>query len=228
MRRLWIVAALPAVLISVCLAQETAKTPEPRDLLASRNLADWDFFLDDPGLKKEDVWSFNREGNLVCKGEPIGYLCTKDEFQNFKLTVQWRWPQGVEPTNSGVLMRITGTPRALPSCIEAQLHHGDAGDIWAFHGTKVEGFDKTRLKNNPNHPLGGKMAGIRKLLDAENPPGEWNTYEILFQGGTLVISLNGKIVNWTKDAADRPGRIGLQSEGGLVEFRNVIVTPLPR
>jgi len=42
----------------------------------------------------------------------------------------------------------------------------------------------------------------------------------------IVITLNGKIVNWTNQAATTPGRIGLQSEGGPIKFRNFIVTEL--
>jgi len=38
--------------------------------------------------------------------------------------------------------------------------------------------------------------------------------------------LNGKKVNEATDVDVRPGRIGLQSEGGVIEFRTVTLTPL--
>ena len=76
-------------------------------------LEGWDYFLVDPDVKMEDVWSV-KDGLLVCKGEPMGYCCTKKEFENFKLIVEWRWAPGKKPGNSGVLLRITGKPMALP------------------------------------------------------------------------------------------------------------------
>ena len=198
------------------------------DLLASKNLDDWDFFLND-GAKKEDIWSFTEEGTLYCKGVPMGYLCTKKDYRDFKLTVQWRWPEGVEPTNSGILMRINGQPKALPRCVEAQLAFGNAGDIWTFHNMELEGYDKARFTHNtPGRVLTGEARGVKKLVNAERPAGRWNTYEILCQDETLVISVNGTIVNWTKDLEDVAGKIAFQSEGGPIEFRNAVLTPLNR
>ena len=60
------------------------------DLLAGDSLDGWNVFLVDSKIKKEDVWSV-KDGVLVCKGEPLGYLYTKQPFKNFKLTLQWRW-----------------------------------------------------------------------------------------------------------------------------------------
>ena len=209
--------------------QGPVKTDATIDLLASKNLGDWDFFLLD-GVKKEDVFSFTEEGILKCTGKPFGYLCTKEKYRDFKLSVQWRWPDGVEPTNSGVFLRMNGDSKGfLPRGFEAQLAHGSAGDLWAFYGMGLEGFDKARFTHNPNagEPT-GEIRGIKKLVDAERPAGSWNTYEILCQGGTIVISVNGTIVNWTQDAEDIAGAVGLQSEGGPIEFRLMSLTPLPR
>jgi len=198
------------------------------DLFASKNLADWDFFLDD-GVKKEDVFSFTDTGTLYCTGVPMGYLCTKEKYRDFKLTVQWRWPAGVEPTNSGVFLRLTGDPKSLPRAVEAQLAHGNAGDLWAFHGMGLTGFDKARYTfNTPGGALTGETRGTKKLVAAERPAGNWNTFDILCQGGTIVVSVNGTIVNWTKDVEDIAGAVGLQSEGGPIEFRNFFLTPLQR
>jgi hypothetical protein len=43
----------------------------------------------------------------------------------------------------------------------------------------------------------------------------------------IVVVVNGKIVNWVTDAEQTPGKIGFQSEGGPIEFRNAILTLLP-
>ena len=214
---------------SIPAPQGPVKSDAAIDLLASKSLNDWNYFLVD-GVKKEDVFSFTDEGNLYCKGKPFGYLCTKEKYRDFKLTVQWRWPEGVEPTNSGVFLRINEESKGfLPRCIESQLAHKNAGDLWAFHGMGLAGFDKARFTHNaPGNDVTGEARGISKLVDAERAPGRWNTYEILCQGGTIVVSVNGTIVNWTQDVEDVAGAVGLQSEGGPIEFRNMWLTPLPR
>jgi hypothetical protein len=199
------------------------------NLFASKNLADWDFVLVD-GAKKEDVFSFTDDGILKCAGKPFGYLCTKEKYRDFKLTVQWRWPEGVEPTNSGVFLRMNGETKGfLPRGVEAQLAHKSAGDLWAFFGMGLAAHDKARFTHNtPGRDITGESRGIKKLVDAERPAGRWNTYEILCQGDSIVISVNGTIVNWTREVEDVEGPVGLQSEGGPIEFRNFFITPLPR
>ena len=108
-------------------------------LFNGRDLDGWGHVLVGDDVKKEDVWSV-RDGVLVCKGQPNGYLFTKESYQDFALTFEWRWPEGKEPGNSGVLLRIAGEPTGfMPKCVEAQLKNGSAGDIWAFFGAKVKG-----------------------------------------------------------------------------------------
>ncbi len=116
---LFVAAALAS--LEMASADQGGKTV---DLLAGDSLDGWDVFLADTKVKKEDVWSV-KDGVLVCKGEPLGYLYTKQQFKNFKLTLQWRWAPGKEPGNSGVLLRITGKAISfLPKCAEAQLKSG--------------------------------------------------------------------------------------------------------
>jgi hypothetical protein len=214
---------------NIPIPQGPVKSDATVDLFASKNLSDWNYFLVD-GVKKEEVFSFTDEGVLKCTVQPFGYLCTKEKYRDFKLTVQWRWPEGVEPTNSGVFLRMNGDSKGfLPRGVEAQLAHKSAGDLWAFHGMGLAGFDKARFTHNaPGNDVTGETRGTKKLVDAERDPGRWNTYEILCQGGTIVVSVNGTIVNWTQDVEDVEGPVGLQSEGGPIEFRNMWLTPLSR
>ena len=106
-----------------------------------------------------------------------------------------------------------------------QLQNGNAGDIWAFHGRTITG-SANRLVT-VDHQVIGKFMGVRKLLAAENAPGQWNTMEILCTDSLIVVTVNGKIVNWTSGAEAIAGSIGFQSEGGPVEFRNAVLTVLP-
>lgn len=193
------------------------------DLFDGKSLNGWEYFLVDQDLKMEDVWSVE-DGLLVCKGEPMGYLATHEEFTNFKLVVEWRWAPGKEAGNSGVLMRITGNPQALPKCTEAQLKHGSAGDIYGFHGFKVSGDPDRYIENEKE--LTGKLTGVSKIKDNEKAPGEWNQYEIYMLKGNLTLYVNGEKVNEANGLDIHPGKIGFQSEGGEIHFRTISIIPL--
>jgi len=201
-----------------------AETSAPAiELFDGRSLRGWEAYLVDPGAKMTDVWSV-RDGLLVCKGEPMGYLATKKCFTNFRLIVEWRWAPGTEPGNSGVLMRITGKPQALPRCVEAQLKAGSAGDIYGFHGFPVKG-DPARAVALEGE-LFGKLAGVTKIKGAEKPPGEWNRYVITLCGEKLTLVINGQKVNEATGLEVVAGKIALQSEGGEIHFRKVQLIPL--
>jgi hypothetical protein len=199
------------------------KGPQSISLFNAKCLSGWEYFLVDPDKKMEDVWSV-QDGILVCKGEPLGYLCTKKEFENFKLIVEWRWAPDKEPGNSGVLLRITGKPMALPKCVEAQLKSGSAGDIWAFQGFQVKG-DAERFQERDNETI-GKFMGVGKIKANEKTPGEWNKYEITLDGDKLTLLVNGEKVNEAHGCDVTAGKIGLQSEGGEIHFRTVELVPL--
>ena len=76
------------------------------------------------------------------------------------------------------------------------------------------------------HELAGDIAGVKKMLDAEKPPGEWNRVEILAQGPRYQVWINGKLVNDVDGVEVTSGTIGVQSEGGVIQFRRVTLTPL--
>jgi len=197
-------------------------------LFEKKNLADWDFHIVGEGIKVEDVFAFADDGRLLCKGLPFGYLATKESYKNFKFALEWRWPEGSQPTNSGIFLKITEQPPLpafLPKSVEVQLQHRNAGDLWAFYGRTIT-EPGNRLRNAQNDAIGSFM-GTQKLLMAEKDPGQWNTMEILCVESLIVVTVNGKIVNWTTGAEAIEGRVGFQSEGGPIEFRNAVLTALP-
>ncbi len=194
-------------------------------LFNGRSLHGWEHFLVKPDLKMADVWSV-RDGILVCKGEPMGYLYTREKFKDFRLVVEYRWAPGGKPGNSGILLRIAGEPRALPKCAEVQLRHGKAGDVYGFHGFNVAG-DEARAVSAEGE-VTGKLTGVSKIKGAEKAPGEWNTFEITLQGGDLTAVLNGEKVNQARGLDTVAGPIGLQSEGGEIQFRTVRLAPVPK
>jgi hypothetical protein len=208
-------------------AQGTPPANQTRALFNGRDLAGWTYFLVDPQKKLEDVWSV-RDGVLVCKGEPLGYLRTLDEYTSYRLVVEWRWNAeaaaklGKTP-NSGVFLRMGGEPRSLPRGYEAQLMSGHAGDLYGFWGRKLTG-DATRLRSKTADPMVGDMVGVMAASANEQPLGEWNRYEVVLEGTSVVILVNGTQVNEATGLDVVPGWIGLQSEGGEIHFRKVEIS----
>jgi len=197
---------------------------KPIELFNGECLGGWGCFLVEEGAKLEDVWSV-KDGLLVCKGEPMGYLATEKCYENYRLIVEWRWAPGKEAGNSGVLMRITGDEMMLPNCVEAQLKSGDAGAMYGFQGFKIDG-DADRKFEKKGHELGGDLTGVGKVEGAEKEPGEWNRYDITVNGDKIVLKVNGKKVNEAHGCDVRCGKIGLQSEGGEIHFRKVTLKPI--
>ena len=173
-------------------------------------------------LKMEDVWSV-QDGVLICKGEPLGYLATTTDYQDYVLNLEWRW--AAEPTNSGVLLRIQEKPATfLPKCVEAQLQHNSAGDLYAFFGAKLTG-DSERYKLIESEKIGDFHA-VKKIKRLEKAPGEWNHYRIEVKGDTVRAFINGELANEGSGIDVLAGPIGLQTEGSEIHFKNVRLEPL--
>ena len=195
------------------------------ELFNGRDLTGWKHVLADPSVSREKVWSV-RDGVIVCQGEPVGFLYTEREFTNFRLEVEYRWPPGAKPGNSGIFSRVNDLSRAIPRCVEVQLMHGSAGDVLTLQGMKL-GAEQPRYFHVAKHAVAGDIDGVKKTQDAEAAPGEWNRVEIQAQGGSYTVWVNGQKVNEAVGVERQRGPIGLQSEGGEIHFRRVVITPLP-
>lgn len=186
-------------------------------LFNGKNLDGWTFHLSDGG-KMEDVWSVTPEGILVCKGQPVGYLRTTGDYTNYLLRLEWRFnPVTKQAGNSGVLCRLQTPDKVWPRCIEAQLQSGQAGDFW--------NIDDFPMKVDPERTSG---RNTKRITTNEHPVGEWNAYEIELDGGDVELRVNGRVLNRAWEAAAIPGKIGLQSEGAEIHFRNVRLLPITR
>lgn len=194
------------------------------NLFNGKDLKGWCSYLATHTVFPEQVW-FVKDGLLICKGEPMGYIYTEKSFRNFKLIVEWRWAPGKEPGNSGIFMRLNREPRPLPRAIECQLRSGNAGDLYAFHGMKLNG-DPQRLRKIQAHILGGDITGLTAIASAEKSPGQWNRAEIIVVNDRIQVVINDIKVNEAWECEVIEGPIGLQSEGGEIHFRRVEIIPL--
>ena len=67
-----------------------------------------------------------------------------------------------------------------------------------------------------------------KHAQNEKPVGEWNSYDIVCDGKTVTLFVNGLLQNKGTEANPWHGPICLQSEGSPIEFRNIYLGPIPK
>lgn len=219
--RVW--GVMSGLAAGFCAAAEAESPTRPMALLNGKNLDGWTHVLADSAVPSDKVWSI-RDGVLVCTGTPIGVLYTEKTYTNFRLVVEYRWAPGAAPGNSGIMSRITPGTGALPRTVEVQLQHGNAGDVIGLKGFPIAGGQARWFEKDS--PVAGKVTGVKKAEAAERPPGEWNRVELEARGTHYTVRLNGRLVNEVSGVEVKPGPIGLQSEGGEVHFRGVMLTVL--
>ena len=165
------------------------------------------------------------DGMLHCSGKPTGELRTDRMYQNFILEIEWR--HNVPAGNAGIFVWADDiTARGVPfhRSVEVQvLDHGYGntqshtthGDIFPIHGarmTPINGRGGSRAFPTENH---------------SNPSPEWNHYRITCNDGAITLAVNGVEVTKGVEASPRYGYICLESEGGIVDYRNIRIQELP-
>jgi hypothetical protein len=186
------------------------------DLFNGKDLTGWTAVFDDAKAEAAGTWSA-KDGSLFCTGQPAGYLRTKkDDYQNYVLSLEWRWPEGAKGGNNGVLVHCS-TPHVLgvwPRSVEVQLASGEAGDFWVIpEAVTIAIPDQAARQQGRRH---------RNLTDgSEKPIGQWNTMEITCKGDTITVKVNGTLVNEATKSSETRGAIALQSEGAPIEFRKI-------
>lgn len=193
-------------------------------LFNGKDLDGWVRFIPDDKPDADGKWAVDkvwsvRDGVIRCEGVPNGYIRTTESYANYKLHLEWRWPG--KPTNSGVLLHRTGIDQIWPKCVEAQLMHENAGDFWLMSEAtmRVDG-----------EQIGPKRAANAKKKNPSNekPVGQWNSYDIVCDGKSVTLYVNGLLQNKGADANPSSGPICLQSEGSPIEFRNIYLEPISR
>jgi hypothetical protein len=191
--------------------------PKKQMLWNGKDLEGWAFVLENDSVSAKDVWSV-KDGVILCKGAPNGYMRTKESYSDYRLHVEWRWP--VTGGNSGVFLHLKGPDQVWPNCIECQLHSGNAGDFVLIGPSRLTVEDSTYRVADRFQAIPKRQAASEKAV------GEWNRYDIVASGDTIRCSVNGVLQNKGVNASQSDGPIGLQSEGTPVEFRNVWIQPL--
>jgi hypothetical protein len=189
-------------------------------LFNGRDLDGWRPYLVDNTVDPASVWSV-RDGVLRCEGTPLGYLRTTQEYSNYRLHLEWRWPE--VPTNSGVLLHTQAPDQVWPLCIEAQLKSGHAGDLVTM-GQRSRITVEGEVYQTPPDKIAWAIP--KQHPNSENPVGQWNSYDIICSEDTIRLYVNGVLQNTGTRASVKRGSIGLQSEGSPIEFRNIYLEPI--
>lgn len=173
-------------------------------------------------------WIINADGSMTVKPQS-GDIKTKRVFGDIQLHLEFRTPSVVESEgqgrgNSGVFFQERYEVQVLDNYQNRTYSNGQAGSIY---------------KQSP------------PLVNACRPPGEWQTYDIIFiaprfnadgqkiASGRLTVFHNGVLVqNHTevmgsteyiglpKNIAHDKGSLKLQDHGNLVSYRNIWVREL--
>lgn len=186
-----------------------------------KNLENWTVFTEAPDTDPGDLF-WVEDGMIYSPGVPNGYIRTTETYSNYKLHVEWRWLE--EPTNSGVLIHVSGRDMIWPHCIECQLMHEHAGDLVLMgKGAGITIGDSTYMITSEER----RYAVIPKFEDpSEKPAGEWNSYDITTLNGDLEVLVNGVLQHKGSGLTLTEGNILLQSEGSPIQFRNIYLERL--
>lgn len=209
----------------------TQKEPVSQSLFNGTDLNGW--HVDVPAMDENTDATINpfivRNGMLVSLGTPAGHLITNQEFENYRLEVEYRF--AAKPGNCGVLIHAS-TPRALynmfPKSMEVQMEYQNAGDFWCIvEDITVPNMEERRGPKEKWGVTEDKARHIKNLTDgAEKSAGEWNNMVIECMADEVKVWVNNTLVNHGYDCTAQKGQIAIQAEGSEVEFRKIEITPI--
>jgi len=236
------------------------KNPEPTSEVPGLSRDEEGNYLEAIGLHKDPLKVFtvvmeDNEPAIRMSGEVFGILVTEKEFENYHLTLEFKWgnekwpPRKNEKMDSGILYHSIGPEGAWGGVwmksMECQVQQTDCGDYISVDTVLA---DVTAFKSEENGRYYYKPSAetltfspersyCNKSEDFEKPTGDWNTMEIYTVNGKSVHVVNGKVnmrvsnSRYLVDGKEVPlakGKIQLQSEGAEVFYRNISVKAIEK
>lgn len=223
---LW--AGCSLLLIAACATRDEAPPPADTEtgsaqagmptfsplLSPARGLSSWQRIE-----AEENAFSLE-DGILEVRGEQ-GWLRSPRLYADFILRLQFRF---MEPdSDSGIFLRVA---EEGPDFFRG----------WPGGAYQVQVRDLSVNQSDSPLPLAhvyrhriadGETAFQRsKVFDLYSGVGEWQDMEITVVGDLLSVRLNGDLVTTARDIINPTGRIGFQSEAGVVQYRNLEIHEL--
>jgi hypothetical protein len=221
MKSIATILLLALVSATIGLAQDNDSTypPPTREmsvaLFNQKDFSGWTFCMKD-NADPLQTWSVTN-GVIHCTGKPSGYLRTTQVYSNYFLTVEWRFVKiAPKADNSGILVHIQPPDKVWPQCVQVQGKHDRQGDLFLMAGAE----SKEHKGKDANTPVPLRDESVEK------PVGEWNKSETICLHGKVESFINGKFMNEITECTIDSGCIGIQSEGGEIEIRSIIFSPL--
>lgn len=175
-------------------------------------------------------------------------LWSEKEYKDFKLHIEWRFkgygdhlfPLPTILPNGDYLRDGSGKiiePLGPNSDSGILLKNAGQANLWCW---SVGSGELWQVRNNESLPAEVRAAAVPKV-NADQPVGFWNAFDITVRGDRITIINNGITVidNALNPGMEKPGRIGLQHHGGinpktgklqgassLVQFRNIWIKEL--
>jgi hypothetical protein len=199
--------------------------PPPSDAVV---LFDGKDFSKWKGEKGEVGWKIE---NGYMETTRTGRIRTADEFGDFQLHLEFATPAKVEGSGQG---------------------RGNNG-VNIYGRYEIQILDSYDNKTYPDGQAGAIYGQCPPLVNASQPPGEWQTYDIIWEGpqwdadgkltkkANVTVLHNGVVIHHKKELIgntghrmvgnyDRPqppkGYIELYEHGNPVRFRNIWIRPL--
>ena len=144
-------------------------------------------------------WRF-AEGTLQGQAGTAGFLVSKDSFSDFEMRVEF-WADA--DCNSGIFLRCQ-----------------DRATITADNAYEVNIFDR---RPDPSYGTAAIVNVAKVPMPYPQAANRWNTFDISARGDRLVVAFNGVQTVDVRDARMKAGPVALQSAGGTIRFRKVLI-----
>ncbi len=201
--------------VFVILTMVGCTSGEKEFLFNGQDLDNWVIYTDDASVNP-DSYYYVKDGFIENTGVPMGYMRTKKSYSNYRLHVEWRYPE--KPTNSGILLHAFGPDAIWIKHYQAQLKYMKAGDFI------INAVDESAQVGDSLYVSTEEVKELIPKMHESNEyeaGGEWNSYDIVCKDNTIKISVNGLLQNVASNCSRSEGYIGLQAEGSKIQFRNI-------
>ena len=186
------------------------------EIFNGKDLSNWKFVIENNSVPADEVYSVS-DGIITIKGEPLGYMYSKEKFRNYTLELEYRWAESA--SNSGIFVLIEEPTNPFPNGVECQLKAEQAGDFVLLGGSDLNEYTLPEgVTERPAFPVIDK-----KESSSEKPIGEWNKAKIVVLDGAITVYINDVLQNRATSNV-MEGHIGLQSEGEAIQFRNIVLS----
>lgn len=163
----------------------------------------------------DDQPSWKIENGYMQITPKSGGIRTREKYRgDYQLHIEWRTPDQISGNGQG---------------------RGNSG-VFISGFPEIQVLDSYQNDTYPDGQASGLYGQFPPMVNASRKPGEWQTYDILFEHaqpntggkGRLTVIHNGVVVHYLREFANpvQESDIALQDHNNPVRFRNIWLRPL--